>query len=295
MNPHTPPTLNTQLSASRTMRDRVFKVSLYASLVLAIATLTALLITVVTDGNSRIDSRLFSNFPSSRPDRAGFRSAIFGSLWVVGLTSLLSLPLGVSTAVYLEEFADRNRWYNRIIELNIQNLAAVPAVVYGILGLAFIARGPLDLGFTVATASLILTMLVLPTVVIASREAIRAVPPSIRDASQALGATEWQTVWREVLPASIPGIATGSILSVSRALGESAPLLLTGALTFVTFSPTGINSEYTVMPIAIFNYMSQARSGFAELAAAGIVMLLLLLLTLNSAAILIRNRYQKKW
>jgi phosphate transport system permease protein len=279
----------------RRVADVVFRVLLYACLGVALVTLATLLVTVFSDGQSRLSWDLFTQFPSSRPARAGFRSAIFGSLWVVGLTSIISLPLGVASAVYLEEFARKDRWYNRAIELNIMNLAAVPAVVYGILGLAFIARGPLSLGFTVTTAALILTLVVLPTVIISTREALRAVPPSIREGALALGATRWQTIWRQVLPAAVPGIATGSILSVSRALGESAPLLLTGALTFITFNPTGLDSAYTVMPIAIFNYTSQAKSGFLELAAAGIVVLLCMLLILNGAAIYIRNHFERRW
>lgn len=286
-------TLTTSVSPRRKFSNIVFRVLLYACLGIALGTLATLLVSVFSDGESRLSWDLFTNFPSSRPERAGFRSAIFGSLWVVGLTSLISMPMGIAAAIYLEEFARRDRWYNRLVELNIQNLAAVPSVVYGILGLAFIARGPLSFGFTVMTAALILTLVVLPTVIIATREALRAVPPSIRQGSLALAATRWQTIWRQVLPQAVPGIATGSILSVSRALGESAPLLLTGALTFITFTPTSTSSQYTVLPITIFNYTSQAKSGFLELAAAGIVVLLAILLLLNSAAIFIRYRFER--
>jgi phosphate transport system permease protein len=213
---------------------------------------------------------------------------------VVGFTAIVSLPLGLGTAIYLEEFARRERWYNRVIEVNIQNLAGVPSVVFGILGLAFVVRGPLGWGFTVGSAIVVLTMLVLPLVIIASREAIRAVPPSLRDGSLALGATQWQTVWRQILPAAIPGIATGSILSVSRALGESAPLLLLGALAFVTYNPSSLADGYTVLPLLIFKYASDAKAEFHAVAAAAIIVLLAILLTLNSAAIVIRNRFQRK-
>jgi phosphate transport system permease protein len=233
--------------------------------------------------------------PSARPRRAGIQSAIFGSLWVVGVTAAISLPLGIGAAIYLEEFARKERWYNRLIELNVQNLAAVPSVVFGILGLAFIKRGPLGLGSTVLTAALVLTMLVLPTVVIVSREAIRAVPDSLRQGSLALGATRWQTVQRQVLPNALPGILTGTILSVSRALGESAPLLMLGALTFITFNPTGLDSSYTVLPIQIFSYISNAKQEFKPLAAAAIIVLLAVLLALNATAIYLRNKYQKRW
>jgi phosphate transport system permease protein len=287
--------LSSSVSTSRRTRDGIFRAALVLSLVLAIGTLITLILTTLFDGWSRLSWDLLTNFPSARPARAGIQSAIFGSLWVVGTTALISLPVGVGAAVYLEEFAHRGRWYNRVIEINIQNLAGVPSVVYGILGLAFVVRGPLGWGFTVGSAVAVLTMLVLPMVIIASREAIRAVPPSLRDGSLALGATQWQTVWRQVLPASIPGIATGSILSVSRALGESAPLLLLGALAFVTFNPDGYDSPFTVLPLLIFKYASSAKTEFHAVAAAAIIVLLALLLVINATAILIRNKYQRKW
>jgi len=286
--------LSSSTSVSRRLADVVFLIFLWVSLALALGTLVVLLTDVFTEGRPRLTWELISNMPSARPARAGIQSAIFGSLWVVGITAAISLPLGIGAAIYLEEFADPDRWYNRLIELNVQNLASVPSVVYGILGLAFIARGPLGLGFTVITAALILVLVVLPTVVIASREALRAVPTSLREGSLALGATEWQTVQRQVLPAAIPGIATGSILSTSRALGESAPLLLTGALTFVTFNPGGLDSAYTVLPIQIFRWVSEARLEFRPLAAAASVVLLVVLLGMNATAILVRNRFEKK-
>jgi phosphate transport system permease protein len=291
--------LSSTTSARRRVRDVAFKTLLYASIGIALATLATLLFDVFQQGVGRLNWSLLTNFPSERIQRAGIQSAVFGSLYVVGFTALISLPLGVGTAIYLEEFAHSGRWYTRIIELNIQNLAAVPSIVYGILGLAFIARGPLSWGRTVGTAALTLTLLVLPTVIISSREAIRAVPPSIRQGSLALGATQWQTVWRQVLPGAIPGIATGSILSVSRALGESAPLLLLGGLTFVSFNPPlgpeALSSQYTVLPIQIFGYAANAKTEFHEMAAAAIIVLLAMLLLLNSTAIFIRNRYQRKW
>jgi phosphate transport system permease protein len=286
--------LSSSTSVSRRLADVGFLLFLWVSLALALGTLVVLLTDVFTEGRPRLTWELISNMPSARPARAGIQSAIFGSLWVVGITAAISLPLGIGAAIYLEEFADPERWSNRLIELNVQNLASVPSVVYGILGLAFIARGPLGLGFTVITAALILVLVVLPTVVIASREALRAVPTSLREGSLALGATEWQTVQRQVLPAAIPGIATGSILSTSRALGESAPLLLTGALTFVTFNPGGLDSAYTVLPIQIFRWVSEARLEFRPLAAAASVVLLVVLLGMNATAILVRNRFEKK-
>jgi phosphate transport system permease protein len=278
----------------RKVVDSLFKLFLWVSLGIALGTLLTLLIDLISEGRSRLNFDLIRNMPSARPQRAGIQSAIFGSLWVVGTTAAISIPTGVGAAIYLEEFARKDRWYNRLIELNIQNLASVPSVVYGILGLAFIARGFLSLGFTVMTAALILTLVVLPTVVIASREALRAVPNSLRYGSLALGATEWETVYRQVLPAAVPGIATGTILSTSRALGESAPLLLVGALTFVTFNPDGFDSPYTVLPLAIFRFISEARVEFRPLAAAASVVLLFLLLGMNALAIFVRNRYEKK-
>ncbi|MEO7398473.1 MAG: phosphate ABC transporter permease PstA [Ilumatobacteraceae bacterium] len=289
------PNLQSSASAGRRVKDVLFRIFLFASLGIALGTLATLLLDTFLEGRPRLNIDLVRNFPSARPARAGIQSAIFGSIWVVGTTAVISLPLGIAAAVYLEEFARKDRWYNRLIELNIQNLAAVPSVVYGILGLAFIARGPLDLGFTVLTAALILTMVVLPTVVIASREAIRAVPKSLRDGGLALGATRWQTVSRQVLPSAVPGIATGSILATSRALGESAPLLLTGALTFVTFNPDGFDSAYTVLPIQIFRYISEAKDEFKPLAAASAIVLLIFLVTMNSVAIFVRNKFQRKW
>lgn len=282
-------------TATRRTKDVVFRLFLFAGIGIALGSLATLIVNVIISGAPRLNGDLIRNMPSARPLRAGIQSAIFGSLWVVSVTAAISLPLGIGAAIYLEEFARKDRWYNRLIELNVQNLAAVPSVVFGILGLAFIKRGPLGLGSTVLTASLVLTMLVLPTVVIVSREAIRAVPDSLRQGSLALGATKWQTVQNQVLPNATPGILTGTILSVSRALGESAPLLMLGALTFITFNPSGLDSQYTVLPIQIFSYISNAKKDFEPLAAAAIVVMLVVLLALNAGAIFLRNKYQKRW
>ncbi len=209
------------------------------------------------------------------------------------LVLLFSVPIGVLTAIYLEEYANRERWWNRMIEVNIQNLAAVPAIVYGILGLAFIVRG-IGVGRVVLAGGLILTLVVLPTVVVASREAIRAVPDSIRQGAFALGATKWQVVWRQVLPASIPGIATGSILALSRAVGETAPLIMVGAITYVAFNPT-LFGPYTALPVQIYNWTKQPDADFQTLAAAGAIVLLVIVLSMNAVAIFLRNRYRKQW
>lgn len=277
------------------IREGVFKGVLIVSLAVGVIFLAVLVSYVVYRGWPRLDSRLFNSFPSiRRPQNAGARSAIFGTVWVITFTALYCLPTGILAAIYLEEYADNRRWYNRLIEINVQNLAAVPSIVYGILGLGIIARG-LGFGQTVLTASLTLSLLVLPIVVISAREAIRSVPNSIRLASYAVGATKWQTVSRQVMPQAIPGTATGAILALSRAIGEAAPLLLLGGLTFITYTPTGIHSSFTVLPIQIFNWISQSREEFATLAAAASVVLLVILLTMNSVAIYLRNRYQKRW
>jgi phosphate transport system permease protein len=231
---------------------------------------------------------------SSRIPQSGVQSAITGTLWVIITTAVICLPTGILGAIYLEEYADTARWYNRMLELNIQNLAGVPSIIFGILGLGIVAR-QFGLGFSVITAAIVLALLVLPIVIIATREAIRAVPQSIRHASYALGATKWQTVSRQVLPAAIPGIATGSILAISRAIGEAAPLIMLGAVTFVTTNPDGLLSKYTTLPIQIFNYLSESQSGFQEIGAAAIVLLLGIVLALNSIAIVVRNKFQKRW
>jgi phosphate transport system permease protein len=273
----------------------VFTIVLWSSLLVAMAGLLSLLLYVVGEGFGSFGDSLWRRFPSFDPEASGARSAVFGTLWVISLTALFTIPLGVGAAVYLEEFAHRDRWWTRAIELNIQNLAGVPSIVYGILGLAFIARGPLDLGPVVLTGGMILSLLVLPIVIIASREAIRAVPLSIRQGAMALGATELQTVRRQVLPAAVPGIATGVILALSRAIGEAAPLIMIGAFTFVPFNPTGLDSKFTVLPIQIFDWIGRPQAGFTQLAAAASMLLLVILLGMNAVAIFLRNRYQRRW
>jgi phosphate transport system permease protein len=248
---------------------------------------------VLQKGIAYVDPVLLTNPPSSNPDIAGARPAILATLYLGVLLILFTVPIGVGTAIYLEEYADRNRWYNRLLELNIQNLAAVPSIVYGILGLAFLVRG-LGLGRVLLAGALILTLLVLPTVIIAAREAIRAVPGSIREGAYALGATQWQVISRQVLPAAIPGIATGSILALSRAIGETAPLILIGALTYITFNPT-VMGPFTALPVQIYNWTRLPDPKFKALAAAAIIVLLIMVLLLNAGAIWLRNRYQKRW
>ena len=276
-------------------KERAFSAVMLASVAVGLLALTTLLIHVFREGLPRLNTDLLTRFPSSLPKRAGAQSAIFGTLWLIGIVAATCIPLGVGAAIYLEEYANKERWYNRLIEVNIQNLAAVPSIVYGILGLAFLVRGFADLGPTVLAGGLTLSLLVLPVVVIASREAIRAVPNSIRLGSLALGATQWQTVRRQVLPAAIPGIATGCILALSRAIGEAAPLLLLGALTFITFNPDGLDSSFTALPIQIFNWISRPQDEFKVVAAAAIVVLMVVLLLMNSVAIWLRNRFYRRW
>ena len=278
---------------SRAIKAWMFKGALILSLAVGFLLLAVLLVAVLRDGLPYLDWTLLSNPPSSDPEIAGARPAILATLYIGLLLLLFVVPIGVGTAVYLEEYADKSRWYNRLLEINIQNLAAVPSIVYGILGLAFLVRG-IGLGRVLLAGAMILTLLVLPTVIIASREAIRAVPDSIRQGAYALGATQWQVVSRQVLPAAVPGIATGSILALSRAIGETAPLILIGAVTYISFDPT-IFGPFTALPIQIYSYLRLPQEEFKQIAAACIVVLLAILLTLNAFAIFIRNRYRRTW
>jgi phosphate ABC transporter permease subunit PstA len=273
----------------------IFLLGLWSSLAVGLLFLVILIAVTFIDGAGRLDSTLLTEYTSAFAERAGARAAILGSFMVVALTALIAIPLGVAAAVYLEEFADRDRWYNRLIELNLQNLAAVPAIIYGILTLAFLSLLGVQRTNIVIGGALALALLILPVIIITSREALRAVPQEIRDASLALGATPWQTVWRQLLPAAVPGIATGTILAISRALGEAAPLLLLGALVVVTYDPNGLLSGFTTMPIQIFNWAGLPQEDFHHLASAAIILLLVMILTLNGLAIYIRNHFQRRW
>jgi phosphate transport system permease protein len=266
---------------------------LLVSTVVGLIALAVLLVTILQDGLPYLDAMLFTNSPSSNPERAGARPAIIASILVAVVLIATALPVAVGTAVYLEEFAPKGNRLIDLIELNIQNLAAVPSIIFGILGLAFLVRG-VDLGPVLLAGALILGLQMLPTVIIASREALRAVPDSVRQGGMALGATRWQVVWREVLPAAIPGIATGSILGMSRAIGETAPLLMVGAATFVSFNP-GLLTQYTVLPILIYQWIKLPQDMFQGLAAAAIIVLLVILVAMNGFAIWMRNRYERKW
>ncbi len=282
-------------SRERTPRSLVFVVLLWFSLLVAFATLVALLVHTLVDGLPRLDGRLFSEYPSSRPEEAGARPAVLGSLWVIGTTAVLAVPLGVAAAVHLEEFADRDKWWNRLIEVNISNLSAVPAIIYGMLALGSLALLGVTQKNIVVGGAVALGMLILPVIIISTREALRAVPRELRDGSLAVGASDLQTTWRITLPAALPGIATGTILALSRALGEAAPLLLLGGLVFLSFDPNGLLSQFTTMPIQIFSWTSQPQAEFHTLAAAASILLMGILLLMNGTAIYIRNRSQKRW
>ena len=277
------------------LKDRSFRALIMLCTVAGIGMLGVLLYDVAADGFGELSWDFVNSFPSSFPDKAGIESPLMGTIWLMAVCAAFIVPVGVATAIYLEEYADRDRWWNRFIEVNIQNLAAVPSIVYGILGLAFLVRGPLELGRVVLAGGLTLGLLVLPVVIIAAREAIRAVPPSIREGSMALGATQWQTIRKQVLPAAVPGMATGIILALSRAIGETAPLILVGAASFVAFNPESLDSAYTALPLQIFEWISRPQPEFKLLAAAGILVLLALLLSMNAVAIWLRNRYEQKW
>jgi phosphate transport system permease protein len=280
------------------VRELLFRLALLFSLSFGFIALAVLLVDVMVDGVSLISYQFLTEFPSQIfPERSGISSALQGTLYLMVLTAIFIVPVGVATAVYLEEYADRERWWNRLIEVNIQNLAAVPSIVYGILGLTFLVRGPLDLGSVLLAGALTLGLLVLPVVIVVAREAIRAVPPSIREGALALGATHWQTIWKQTLPGALPGIATGVILALSRAIGETAPLILVGAIAFVPFNPdiNPAQGQYSAIPTIILNSVSNPDADVQALASGAIIVLLAILLVMNAGAVYLRNRYEQKW
>ena len=254
--------------------------------------LLVLLYQIFSDGLKWLDVDFLSSFPSRFPERAGILSALAGTLWLISLVAIISIPIGVATAIFIEEFGGKGKLV-QFIDINISNLAGVPSIVYGIIGLTIFVRG-LALERSLISGALTMSLLILPVIIIASKEAIRTVPVSIRHAAIALGATQWQTVWSHVLPASFPGILTGVILALSRAIGETAPLIMIGALTYVAFVPEGPMDSFTALPIQIFNWVSRPQQEFHELAAAAIIVLLVVLLAMNSLAIFIRHKMEKK-
>jgi phosphate transport system permease protein len=257
-----------------------------------VVSLAVLLVDVAIDGVPRLSWEFLTSFASRIPEQAGIKAAVVGSVWILGLTALISFPISVAAAIYLEEYAARN-WVTRVIQTNIANLAGIPSIVYGILGLALFVRF-FSLDRSVLSGALTLSLLVMPVIIMAAQEAIKAVPSTLREAAYGLGATKWQVVRTQVLPMAMPGILTGTILALSRAVGETAPLIMVGAVGFIAFTPSGPLDRFTVLPLQIFNWVSRPQDEFRLLAAAGIVVLLALLLTMNAVAIILRNRYQTR-
>ena len=269
--------------------ERLVSATFVAATAVGLVALSILLYTIVADGAKEIDLTFIRNFASRIPERAGIWPPLIGTLWLMGLVTLAAFPLGVGAAIYLEEFAPRNR-FTALIETNIANLAAVPSIIYGLLGLAVFYRA-LGMGRSLITGALTLTLLVLPVIIISAREALRAVPSSIRSGAMALGATRWEAIYKLVLPAAVPSIMTGSILGLSRAIGETAPLLVAGAAAFVAFTPDNLLDAYSALPIQIFDWVRRPQADFQSLAAGAILVLLVVLLTMNAVAITVRNRY----
>lgn len=274
------------------MLSRAFATICLLATLSCVATLALLIWQIVAHGIGWLDWEFVTSLPSRFPEKAGIRTALAGSLWLIGLTALIAVPVGVGAAMYLEEYARASR-LRTLVQTNIANLAGVPSIVYGILGLGLFVRF-LALERSVLAGALTLSLVVLPIIILTSQEALRAVPPSIRQASYALGATRWQTVRHQVLPAALPGILTGVILSLSRALGEAAPLLAIGALAYVPFVPERLSDEFTALPIQIFNWTSRPQEDFQSVAAAGIIVLLTVLICLNAVAVFVRHRYSKR-
>lgn len=277
---------------ARKARGRVFEVVSVTATLVAIVVLLLLLVDVFRQGAGALNWEFLSSFPSRIPERAGIKSALLGTLWLMGLTAVFSFPIGVAAAIYLNEYARRS-WITAVIQTNIANLAGVPSIIYGLLGLELFVRA-MQLERSILAGALTMTLLVLPIIIVASQEALRAVPDSIREGSYALGATKVETIWHHVLPLALPGILTGTILALSRAIGETAPLITIGALTFVAFVPDSLQSPFSALPIQIFNWISRPQSAFHQRAAAAIIVLLVLLLAMNAAAIFLRNKYQRR-
>jgi len=280
-------------TAKRKRNESIFRIICKALTWTSLVILVVLLYHVAEQGFHRLSPDFLTNFPSRFPEKAGIKSALWGSIWLISLVFLISVPIGVASAIYLEEYKSKGM-LARVIEVNITNLAGVPSIVYGILGLAIFVRF-FGLDRSLIAGAFTMSLLILPVIIIASREALRAVPQSIRHGAYALGATQWQTIYHHVLPAALPGILTGVILAMSRAIGETAPLIMIGALTYVAFVPESIMDPFATLPIQIFNWASRPQAAFEEVAAAGIIVLLVVLLTMNLAAVVIRNYAQRKY
>ena len=276
------------------IKDKVLMLGGLVLAYLALGVLAVLVVDVFFDALPRLNVRFLTSYPSRIAENSGILPALVGSIWVGSLCALFSFPLGVLTGIYMEEYAKKNLLTD-ILDINISNLAGVPSIIYGLLGLEVFVRF-MGFGRSIIAGALTLSLLVLPIIVISTREAIRAVPESIREASYALGATKWQTVFYQVLPAAMPGILTGFILAISRALGETAPLITIGALTFIAFLPESLFDPFTVLPIQIFNWVSRPQKDFASNAAAGIIVLLIVVFSLNFIAICLRAKHERfRW
>lgn len=277
----------------RKLKNSILHVVLASIIVFSIIMLLLLLFQVFREGLSRLSWSFITSMPSRFPDRAGIASALAGSIWTIGLTIVFSVPLGVGTALYLEEYANQKSWWTKLLQLNIANLAGVPSIVYGMLGLAVFVKF-LHFNRSILAGALTLTLLILPVIIVASQEAIKSVPGTLKEGSYALGVSKWQTIVGVIIPYALPGILTGSILAVSRAMGEAAPLIMVGAAGYISFLPKSPMDSFTVLPIQIFNWTSRPQADFAEIAAAGIIVLLVLLLSMNAIAIFLRNKYQNR-
>jgi phosphate transport system permease protein len=284
--------LTTSATAGRRKASgQAFYVLCLAAISIAMLALVVLLLDILLDGLPALNWGFITSYPSRFPGQAGILSALVGSLWIMSLTALIAVPLGVASAVWLEEYARKGR-LSQLVEVNISNLAGVPSIIYGLLGLGLFVRW-LGLGRSIIAGALTLALLVVPVVIINCREALRAVPSSQREAAYGLGATRSQVLWNVVLPAAIPGTLTGVILALSRAIGETAPLITIGALTFIAFLPSGPTDQFTVLPIQIFNWVSRPQAGFHSIAASGIIVLLLVLLSMNAVAVVLRDRARR--
>jgi phosphate transport system permease protein len=275
--------------------DWIFAILVFIATIIGLVVLAVLLVDIARDGVTRLSWDFLTSFPSVSPENSGIYPALLGSLWLLGLTALFSVPLGVGAAVYLEEYAS-DTWLTRLIEVNISNLAGVPSIIYGLLGLGIFVNllGPVTGGQSLISGALTLSLLILPIIIIATREALRTISDSVREGGYALGATRWEVIRSHLLPMALPGALTGTILALSRAIGETAPLIVVGAATYLTFAPSGPQSAYSALPIQIYSWVSQPQPAFQVTAAAGIVILMLVLLLTNSVAIYLRNRYQRR-
>lgn len=284
--------LNKQLN-KRKLKNTIFHLLLLLTIAFSIIMLALLLLEVFSTGLKYLDWDFITSMPSRFPEKAGILSALVGSIWTIGLTALIALPLGLGTAIFLEEYINKNTLFSKILLINISNLSGVPSIVYGMLGLAVFVR-LFEFERSILSGALTMALLILPTIIVSSQEAIKSVPNSLKEGSYALGMTKWQTITGVILPYSLPGILTGSILAVSRAMGEAAPLIMVGAAGYIGFLPKGLMDSFTVLPIQIYNWTSRPQAEFQNIAAAGIIVLMILLLSANAVAIILRNKYQNR-